>query len=492
MRRAWAILLAGAWACGGTGTTDEPTEASDARPLSVISPELPESTEEQALQALRQEAWRREHRFRDAADPGYLFRSTRITQDEVESGEWTPDQLFQVGGQLFHLHFSRDVGFGGADLPLLGRFHLGKRGGPDATRCASCHWRGGPAGAGDAADNAMLLSDGRSASLATPRNPPSLVGSGLREIVAREMTAELQALRDDAIEFSADAGYAVRIDLLAKGIAFGFLTVHPDGEVDVTEVEGVDADLVVRPFGWKGTFASVRDVAEDALNIHHGMQTTQLVAQGDELRVGRAGGDDPDGDGFSDEITEGQVSALTLYLAMQEVPQELLPETSMMLLYWAEGRQDFDALGCAKCHTPTLTVDRPRFRLESRVGGPTYVVDMPTEAAQPRLVADDDGQYSVRMYSDLKRHAMGDALADNRPVDGLAPDVFITPPLWGIARSRPYLHDGSAPTLEDAILAHGGEAAESRDAFAALDELDRAPLRVFLTSLSRAPRMVAQ
>ena len=492
MKRAWAWLLAGAGACGGVGSTDDPVEPSDARPLSTFSPELPESSEEQALQALRQEAWRREQRFRDAADPGYLFRSTRITQDEVESGEWLPDQLFELGGQLFHLHFTREVGFGGADLPLLSRFHLGKRGGPDADRCASCHWRGGPAGAGDAVDNAMLLSDGSSAALATPRNPPSLVGAGLQEIVAREMTAELQRLRDEAIEFAADEGYAVRIDLHAKGVAFGFLTVHPDGGVDATEVEGVDPDLVVRPFGWKGTFESVRDVSEDALNIHHGMQTNHLVAEGDVLRVGSGGGDDPDGDGFVEEITEGQVSALTLYIAMQEMPQELLPEDSMMLLYWAEGRQDFDALGCSECHTPSLPVDRPRFRLVSRVGGPTYVVDMPTEAAQPRIVADDEGAYAVRMYTDLKRHSMGEALAENRPIDGLAPDVFLTPPLWGIARSRPYLHDGSAPTLEDAILAHGGEAQTSRDAFAALDELDRAPLRVFLTSLSRAPRMVTQ
>jgi CxxC motif-containing protein (DUF1111 family) len=64
----------------------------------------------------------------------------------------------------------------------------------------------------------------------------------------------------------------------------------------------------------------------------------------------------------------------------------------------------------------------------------------------------------------------------------------VTPPLWGIARSRPYLHDGRAPTLEDAILMHRGEADSSRLAYSALPEEKRAAVRVYLTSLTRARR----
>ena len=71
-------------------------------------------------------------------------------------------------------------------------------------------------------------------------------------------------------------------------------------------------------------------------------------------------------------------------------------------------------------------------------------------------------------------------------------DTFITPPLWGLARSRPYLHDGRAPTIEDAILLHGGEAQRVRDAYAGLDENDRGALRVFLISLNRARRFTAR
>jgi CxxC motif-containing protein (DUF1111 family) len=67
----------------------------------------------------------------------------------------------------------------------------------------------------------------------------------------------------------------------------------------------------------------------------------------------------------------------------------------------------------------------------------------------------------------------------------------MTPPLWGLARTRPYLHDASAATLEEAILAHGGEAEAAREMFAALPDAGRYPLRLYLATLTRAPRMVA-
>ena len=46
--------------------------------------------------------------------------------------------------------------------------------------------------------------------------------------------------------------------------------------------------------------------------------------------------------------------------------------------------------------------------------------------------------------------------------------MFITTPLWGVGSTAPYLHDGRATTLAEAILEHGGEAQGSRDAFVAL------------------------
>ena len=43
-----------------------------------------------------------------------------------------------------------------------------------------------------------------------------------------------------------------------------------------------------------------------------------------------------------------------------------------------------------------------------------------------------------------------------------------TAPLRGLRRITTYLHDGRATTLEQAILAHDGQARKARDRFAAL------------------------
>jgi CxxC motif-containing protein (DUF1111 family) len=96
----------------------------------------------------------------------------------------------------------------------------------------------------------------------------------------------------------------------------------------------------------------------------------------------------------------------------------------------------------------------------------------------------------VMLFSDLKRHDMGDELADqNEGPDGIDRHMFLTRPLWGLAESAPYLHDGRAATIPEAIMAHGGEAAPQRASFEALSEVQRQDLHVFLLSLSREPKV---
>ena len=88
---------------------------------------------------------------------------------------------------------------------------------------------------------------------------------------------------------------------------------------------------------------------------------------------------------------------------------------------------------------------------------------------------------TVPMYSDLKRHNMGPDLAEST---GQAIDpFFITARLWGIADSAPYLHDGRAMTLTEAIEMHGGDAQKASEAFMALKVSERADLLEFLYTL---------
>jgi hypothetical protein len=351
------------------------------------------------------------------------------------------------------------------------------------------------AGGGDAADNAYLQGDGDTQSSAFERNPPSLAGAGFVELLGREMTAELLGQRTELFAQARASGRPARGELTAKGLAFGALTVRPDGSADPSELTGVGADLVVRPFGRKGTFASLRDVVEDELATHHGMQSAHLVMRQADLpaHVGPFGGRDPDGDGVEDEINEGQVTVLTLFAAMQAPPIVEMPQTPFApVSLWAAGRNAFDAVGCSTCHTPSLALATTTYALSSRIDGVDVALDLLDAGAEPRLTRDElTGTVLVPLLSDLRRHDMGDALADARDDRGVDRRRFVTPPLWGLARSRPYLHDGRAPTLHDAIMAHGGEAQSSRDAYAALGEVGQAPIRVFLVSQARDPRYVA-
>jgi mono/diheme cytochrome c family protein len=467
-------------------------EGSPARPLGVFSPELSEDLRDQTLAALERDARRRESRFLNAADPGYLLRTTRASQVDIEAGRWTSAELFQIGAQLFDLTFTREAGFGAKDLPPLGRFHTGRRGGPDATRCAACHWRGGPAGAGDGADNAYLDGDGDSQLSTLERNPIALSGAGLVEILASEMSRDLQAIRASLLAGAEAEGTNKRGELVSKGVSFGFLTARPDGSIDTTEIAGVSADLTVRPFGWKGNMATLRDAVEDSLLVHHGMQSEHIAATAPPERAGPFARPDPDGDGVVNEIEEGQVTALTLFIAMQEVPQIMPPKDSDLVLAWSQGRARFEAIGCARCHIPSLPIEKPTYVLPSRSGGSPVHVDLAKEGAEPRLEKPaEGGPMRVYLFSDLKRHDVGPQLKETRPDRGVARDQFLTRPLWGLARSRPYMHDGRAPTIEDAIRFHAGEAQAEREAYDALTEAERASIRIYLTSLTRARRMIS-
>jgi hypothetical protein len=115
--------------------------------------------------------------------------------------------------------------------------------------------------------------------------------------------------------------------------------------------------------------------------------------------------------------------------------------------------------------------------------------DGPAETL-PRL-PHADGKVAVPLYSDLKRHKMGENLKEPiiQKTDGgqdISEYEFLTRPLWGVADTAPWLHDGRALTLTDAILKHegnGSDANESIGKFKNLSDDDKLALRTFLSSL---------
>jgi cytochrome c peroxidase len=118
----------------------------------------------------------------------------------------------------------------------------------------------------------------------------------------------------------------------------------------------------------------------------------------------------------------------------------------------------------------------------------------PLSETQPRLPADGK-TISVPLFSDLRRHKMGKLLSeqagfqqqpDSQSIPGVPEDEFLTRPLWGVGDTGPWLHDGRAQSLREAILLHSSEGSEANDvidAFKKLTEDDQHAIVAFLLTL---------
>lgn len=476
------IWIAGCAAPKPEATSVEPTETPGRRP----PPSAPFSSDQALLADRVEEALFRYdkgrwERFVDAMDPGELSADLRIAQEEIDTGLWRLEWLFNLGDELFEHDFSGGEGFG----PGRKRVHLGVSGGPDSLSCAECHHRGGFDGAGDLSQNAFFDGDGYAPESGFERNAPHTLGLGAVQRLAEEMTASLRATRGEAIYYAQASRLPQTLKLQAKGVSFGAITAHPDGSVDLSKAHGVLPDLVVRPFGWKSGQSSIRDFVRDGFQRHHGLQTNE------ETSVGSGPNWDKDGDQSSNEIAPGMLSTVTIYLALLEVPVMITPKDPALLERHGSGWETFHAIGCGDCHRQSLGLEDPLLKITEKLS-----VNVLTEGEEPRprrdvFVHDENNVGTpVFLFSDLRLHAMGPELAEGRATaNGVPPDVFLTRSLWGVADTAPYLHDGRARTLDEAILAHGGEAETSRKAFERLSPAKKADIRIFLLSLTRYPRI---
>lgn len=154
------------------------------------------------------------------------------------------------------------------------------------------------------------------------------------------------------------------------------------------------------------------------------------------------------------DLTAPERSVLRAWIATLSPPGMQPPDSGRMpdlFERFQKGRTRFVALGCSTCHVPDVTLA--------------------------------DGTV-VRAYTDFKLHDLGPDLAEK------GERKHLTAPLWGLAATAPWLHDGRAlASLDDAIVAHGGEAEASAKAYVALDTLGRGELKIFLLSLAPAPKL---
>ncbi len=224
-------------------------------------------------------------------------------------------------------------------------------------------------------------------------------------------------------------------------------------------------------FGWKAGSPTLEAQIANAFNEDMGV--TSPLRPTRECTLGSAGAQVcGTADAAVSGVSDADIQSVARYLSLLGVPPQrafaepTAPDMAVerQRVQRAEaGRALFATAQCAVCHIPETKTGEHRF-------------------AELRW-------QTIRPYTDLLLHDMGDDLADTY-VQGVASGrEWRTAPLWGIgllekidAEVR-YLHDGRARTLEEAILWHGGQAAPSREAFRAMGQAERAQLVTFLRSL---------
>lgn len=422
------------------------------------------------------------------------------------------DSLTQRGETLFNARFTTPDGIGrpmasGAIIPTKLRRASQKQfdrvSGPDANGCASCHNVPFAGGAGDFTANVFVSegfsgqgADSTDPQFSNERNTNHIFGAGLIELLAREMSRDLLAIRRQTLQLARSSGTPQTGKLITKGVDFGTLTAQPDGIVDLSGLTGIDDDLTIRPFTQKGVMTSLRQFTLNALNDHHGIQSVE--------RFGArwTGEDDFDEDGIADEIGATDISALVAWQATLAPPTILTPTDPNWITAAAKGSEIFTTLSCTSCHRRTLPLDSLTFadpgpmdaagtlRTGEGIGQATY--DLALTDWAKSLAKNDKGQYLVPLFGDLKRYNMSDAEVDTLGNELLAQRfveraIFITGELWGIASTAPYGHRGDQTTLDEIIRAHGGQSRASRDAYIALTPDDRSALTAYLKTLVITP-----
>ncbi|MBW2508410.1 MAG: hypothetical protein JRE81_07260, partial [Deltaproteobacteria bacterium] len=354
----------------------------------------------------------------------------------------TPEQLeaFERGREVALHRFTRDEGLG----PEL-----------NVTFCVGCHEKPVFGGSASHYRNFLLVGDELAPNVVVQRGK-----NGVQP------------------QFSHDTGRApsdplANLSATRNPIAFfgaGLLAEIPDGEIlshadpDDEDGDGIsgrvnDNGIAIGRFGRKAQTARLELFVRGPLFNHMGITSDPLPAErraalpafvedADPIRSKQAViPDEPtvDLDAAPDpELSEQELFDLLSFVLLLSAPapDEPTAETE-------RGRATFIRIGCDGCHLPSLRGPRGE----------------------------------IPAYSDLLLHDMGDELADGFPMEAATGREFRTQPLWGVAATAPYLHDGRAPTIDDAIRWHGGEARSSRDGYVSLSTSERRELIAFLESL---------
>jgi CxxC motif-containing protein (DUF1111 family) len=278
------------------------------------------------------------------------------------------------------------------------------------------------------------------------------------------------------------------------------------GEVS-GRVPPIGLDKVGR-FGWRGQTERLHDFVIGACSNELGLEVPGSPQPTDPMRPRyRPGGMD---------LSAAECASLTAYVASLPHPKVEWPANSERREIAVQGRQVFESVGCTTCHVERigpvegLYSDLLLHDMGTALNDPvpadaTFAfhaeAKLPPGAVDPFAVRSENlplrprGYYGGSSLASMLGGASSSLIAVNpktgkrsefRLVATNQEDEWRTPPLWGVADSAPYLHDGRAETLVDAIALHGGEADAITKRFFELPIGERLAVLEFLSCL-RAP-----
>ena len=231
----------------------------------------------------------------------------------------------------------------------------------------------------------------------------------------------------------------------------------------VIQVPVLEAPGAVRAgrFGWKDQNASVLSVVAEEYLDEIGI--TSPLKPVENTSNGRSVADfdrvpDPEDDGSN-------TASLALFVrSLKAPPVDAARAASASAV---RGSNAFNQIGCAVCHTRTIATAP----VGTVINGGAFTV--------PAALGDK----SIHPLCDFLLHNVGtgDGIVQNGGV--ATRNQVRTACLWGLRTRTQFMHDGTSPTVTQAIQRHGGQATAARNSFNALSAASRTDLLNFLLSL---------
>jgi len=263
---------------------------------------------------------------------------------------------------------------------------------------------------------------------------------------------------------------------------------------DVAGRPAKQKDGKIGRFGWKAQKPSLEDFTLTACAVELGLNVPGHEQAGVPLK--------PDYKAPGLDMNKAECDALVGYLRNLPAPSERKPATAQETAAIGAGHKLFASVGCANCHvekvgaTSGLYSDLLLHDMGPELGDSgdygVFTPDAPEEEQEESIPAIGNGQ--VAMAPNPFGQPQAEAKLTPQQMAklvGALRQEWRTPPLWGVRDSGPYLHDGRADTLEQAIAFHGGQGSKSALKFFQLKPEERAQLISFLKSLT-APEPAAK